>query len=290
MTKKNLSVKDALFYIKKELKQYYPEREISGLISIIFEYLLNYTKTDIHLNYDTKISEYTFLKIEDIVRQLKKYNPIQYITGKTSFFDLELFVEEGVFIPRPETEELVSWILNETPCNSLTILDVGTGSGCIAIALARNLPKANIHAFDLSEEAINIAKRNAKHNNVNVSFFKSDIFNPGLPGSVKYDIIVSNPPYILENEKKMMHKNVLDFEPQEALFVPETDPLKYYRAIVNQSKTIIRDGGKLYLEINEKQGPNICKLLEENSYNFIETKKDINGKTRMARAYYNKKP
>lgn len=286
MAREDRTVKDAILFIKSQLKNFYPDREVSCFVTIIFEFLLNYTKTDIHLNHNTKISEPTFLQIADIVSQLKNYRPVQYITGKTWFFNFELTVSEGVLIPRPETEELVSWILEDAEKKNITILDIGTGSGCIAIAIAGNLPDATVHAFDSSDKCITTARKNARLNNIKAVFFKDDIFNPENTGGFKYDIIVSNPPYVTEREKASIEKNVLDFEPHNALFVPDNDPLKFYRAIAGFSKSNLVNGGKLYYEINENKSYEVCTMLENMGFRTVESKKDINGKPRMVRAIY----
>ncbi len=286
MVKEFRTLKDTILFIKSQLKNFYPEREVSCFTTIIIEFLLNYTKTDIHLNYNTKISECTFLKVADIVSQLKNYRPIQYITGRTQFYDFILTVSEGVLIPRPETEELVGWVLEDAEINNLRILDIGTGSGCIAIAIAGNLPNSTVHAFDYSEKCIVTARKNARINSVKVEFFKDDILNPANMEDFKYDIIVCNPPYVTEGEKALMTKNVLDFEPHNALFVPDNDPMKFYRAVAGLSKSHLINGGRLYFEINENKSYEVCNLLENMGFRSVESKKDINGKPRMVRANY----
>ncbi len=286
MANQESTVKGAVSFIKSQLNNFYPEREISCFTNVIFEFLLNYTKTDIHLNYNTKLSEAELLRIDDIVAQLKEYRPVQYITGETEFYGYKLKVKEGILIPRPETEELVKWILEETANSNLNILDIGTGSGCIAIALAGKLPDATVRAFDISEETMVTARENGKINGVKVFFYRDNIFAPEHSGNIKYDIIVSNPPYVTEAEKSSMDKNVLNYEPHEALFVPDNNPLKYYTAIVDFSKFQLNKGSHLYFEVNENKCDEVCSLLRDSGYSHVEWRKDINGKPRMVRGSY----
>jgi len=216
-------------------------------------------------------------------RRLKTGEPVQYVIGETIFYDCIIKVNRGVLIPRPETEELVDLIVKENRGFTGTIIDVGTGSGCIAIALGVNLPLAKITGIDKSRCAIKTAIRNAELNNSPVSFSEADLFkiNPSQIGNT--DIIVSNPPYVRNSEKQLMHRNVLDFEPPRALFVPDDDPLKFYRAILDLAGNILKPGGSVWFEINEAMGGSVIELLKSYKFHGINIIKDINGKDRIAK-------
>lgn len=277
-------VYDAINLIKKELKDQYPVREIQGFTELIFEHLLNFSKTDILLHYDTKLSNSEVFQIKEIIKQLQSYKPVQYILGKACFYGLTLEVSPDVLIPRQETEELVKWVIDDTGTDSLKILDIGTGSGCIAIALALNLPFSSIMATDISEKAIYQAEKNARDAGADVKFFDEDIFAPVFVKSGKYDIIVSNPPYVTESEKQLIEKNVLNYEPLSALFVPYNQPLIYYEAITALGKEVLNPKGKLFFEINENKAEEIEWLLKRHMFTNVELRKDINGKYRIAKA------
>ena len=229
-------------------------------------------------------------RIESILKRLKTGEPVQYILGHTEFFGLPFNVNPSVLIPRPETEELVEWILDSwrlavggwhKPYN---ILDIGTGSGCIAISLKKNL-NAEVSAIDISAGALNTAKENAELNDVEVNFILADILNlKSEIGSSKFEIIVSNPPYVTLEDKKQMHINVNDFEPHNALFVPQEDPLIFYKAIADFAAKRLENGGLLFFEINENYGEEIIELLNGKQFNNIELRKDMSGKYRMAKA------
>lgn len=270
--------------LRDELRQQYPPEEIQAFTELIFEKLLNFTKTDILLNRDTKLSNSVYFQIKDIIDQLRFHKPIQYILGQAWFYGLKLRVTPEVLIPRQETEELVKWIIDDTKDIPVSILDIGTGSGCIAIALALNIPMATVTATDISEKAIAVASENSAEAGAGIDFVVEDIFNPGIAKSEKFDIIVSNPPYVTESEKRLIDKNVLHFEPVEALFVPDMQALKYYMAIASYARETLKPGGKLYFEINENKAALVEELLTRLMYTGIEVKKDINGKFRMVRA------
>lgn len=213
---------------------------------------------------------------------LKQGKPIQYILGTASFLDLTLTVNEHVLIPRSETEELVRWIIkdNQKSTSNIKIVDIGTGSGCIAIALAKYLPLAKVTAIDISKKALTVAKQNAKRNEVVVLFKKADVRTMAL-SEENYDIIVSNPPYVLEREKASMQDHVKNSEPSLALFVPDTQPLLYYEYLAKVAQKALKEGGVLYLEINELFGKEIRELLEEHSFTNIEIRQDLHGKERF---------
>lgn len=258
----------------------YDEKEVNQFVYLLFEHLLNYSKIDIHLNQNEIIHDNTFQQVISVVEELKKYKPFQYVLGKTFFYDLPFMVNENVLIPRQETEELVKWILDDQKEKPVHVLDIGTGSGCIAIALAKFLKASTIYSGDISKEALEVAKQNAKINQADVNFFEFDVFNPpDLKRS--FDIIVSNPPYVCGSEKTLMSKNVLEYEPELALFVSDEDPLIFYKAIAKYGLLILKEEGRIYFEINENFGDAMVELLITFGYKDIELRKDINGKQRM---------
>ncbi len=270
--------------ITDKLSPYYPQGEIRGFINLIFEHLFGLSIIKIHLyqhdqNPDAKLSE-----IEEIIERLINYEPIQYILGETEFYGLKFKVNSAVLIPRPETEELVDWILQDSPGKNSTVLDIGTGSGCIAIALAKNRPDLHVEGWDISEEALEVARQNAETNNVNVSFLKVDILNQNIISEDKtYELIVSNPPYVTPSEKSSLLKNVIDHEPHTALFVPKNDPLIFYNEIADFGIKFLNQEGQLYFEINENLGNEVQSLLKSKRFANIVLRRDINGKDRMIR-------
>lgn len=268
--------------IRKELSGLYPPEEIESFIRIIFRKLKQYTLTDFVLKQDEVLAEKEKDQIKQIAARLKNREPIQYVLGETEFYGLPFRVKPGVLIPRPETEELVDWVLKSRKTESLRILDVGTGSGCIPISLKKHWPKAHIMACDISEEALEVARMNAGLNQTEIAFFHLNILNPLLPDSFpKIDILISNPPYVTESEKAAMNDNVLKYEPARALFVPDHDPLLFYRALAIFGKNYLSHGGQLFLEINEAFGDECRDLLKENGFSYIRLKKDLQGKNRM---------
>ncbi|MBE9467549.1 MAG: peptide chain release factor N(5)-glutamine methyltransferase [Bacteroidetes bacterium] len=283
---KNLN--DALIYIKTELKSIYNNHEIQSFTNIIFQHLINFSKIDIIIKTDTELTNHTKIQIIKIVEQLKKHKPIQYIIGETEFYELKFRISPEVLIPRPETEELVKWIIDDTVTKqNIDILDIGTGSGCIAIALAKNILNSRINAVDKYEGALAIAKKNAQLNNANISFINDDILSYNKTKySNKFDIIVSNPPYVRELEKKVMDKNVVDYEPHTALFVADNNALIFYDAIADFAIDNLKTNGKLYFEINEYLAKNLTDLLNNKGFENIIVKKDINDKNRMVRAEF----
>jgi release factor glutamine methyltransferase len=268
-------------YIEKELAGFYPDTEIEGFKRIIFDFVCGWGFTEQVLKKHEIVSPTDFDKIVTIVLRLKYYEPIQYILGETEFYGLKLKVTSSVLIPRPETEELVDWVVRSNLPEKCTILDVGTGSGCIAIAIKSQLKNAKVSGIDISGEAIEIARQNALENGLEVIFSSADIFDLKSVMKEKYDVIVSNPPYIRESEKVQMHSNVLNHEPEIALFVPDSDPLRFYIAIAGFAKNNLRENGRLFFEINENLGAEMTDLLVNFGFNQIEVKKDINGKNRM---------
>ncbi len=275
----------SLKYIRKELIGLYPGEEVESFIRIIFNHLKSYNSTDLILKKEEVLSENEKLKIEEIVDRLQHNEPIQYILGETEFFGLPFKVNPDVLIPRPETEELVDWILKSNLPTSPSIIDVGTGSGCIPITLKKNLPEAKVFACDISKKSLETAQSNARINKVSVKFLELDILNPQASGSFpKLDVIVSNPPYVTISEKKLMANNVLDYEPDTALYVEDDDPLKFYKALLIFANSYLKVGGFMFWEINETFGKECVNLLNENGYSNVELRKDLSGKNRMIKA------
>lgn len=276
----------ALEHIKSELQGLYPTTEIKSFSYLIVEKLTGFSRTEVIVNKNTHFSEEQHHVIESFIEKLKKNIPIQYILGETEFYGLMFNVNESVLIPRPETEELVDWICTENDKKvAYQILDIGTGSGCIPICLKHEFPTATVSAFDISEEALVTAHTNAERSKVEIYFSKVDILNAPLFDK-KWDIIVSNPPYVLDNEKAEILPNVLDNEPHLALFVPDNDPLLFYRKIAEFAQIQLNKSGKLYFEINRQYGQATVDLLSGMGFTNIELRKDISGNDRMVKAVY----
>lgn len=265
------------------LVELYPKEEIQSFFNILSQEYFGLSRLEIALNPEIEISKEASVKLNKALKRLRDNEPIQYIIGNTEFYGLTFLVNKHSLIPRPETEELVEWILKEfadKKSNFQNILDIGTGSGCIAISLAKNLPKAQVSALDFSEGALEIAVRNAALNEVEINFFHKDILEAkDLPNP--YDIIVSNPPYVRELEKQEMQQNVLNYEPSSALFVSNKDPLIFYRTIASLAKKYLKPKGMLFFEINEFLAQEMIELLTSEGFQDIEVKKDIYGKNRM---------
>lgn len=276
-----LSFKQKLY---STLKSHYPATEIDSFFRLILEDVLQLSKIDFALAPQQKIVADKILVVENIIKGLKNKQPIQYLIGFTEFMNLKLEVNKNVLIPRPETEELIYWIVEDTNTQPvLDVLDIGTGTGCIPIALAKSLNKANVSSIDVSEKAIETATRNAKSNHASVNFIDQDILNTqNLPQ--QYDIIVSNPPYVRNLEKIEIQKNVLDYEPHLALFVTDDDPLLFYRKIAQLALTALKPKGVLYFEINQYLGTETVSLLKQIGFKNSILKKDIFGNDRMIKA------
>ena len=270
-------------FIKSELKDLYSPDEISSLTRLILEKEFAIPFADILACKFNHLSDAEMQKLTEIVGKLKNSEPIQYILGETDFFGLAFYVNGSVLIPRPETEELVQWVLESAENKPIKILDIGTGSGCIAVTLAKKLPSAEVHAWDISEDALEVARKNAERNGVKVIFSKRDMLREPVSDE-KFDIIVSNPPYVTEVEKTEMQENVLNFEPHLALFVPDDNALVLYEKIANFALTNLNNGGQLFFEINRAKGADIARLLEEKGFKNIELRKDISGNERMVMA------
>ena len=276
-----MQLKSLKFFFQNGLLGYYPKEEINTFFYRICEQHLDYKRIDVSLKSETLISPKTFEYFESIISRLLTYEPIQYILGTTSFFGLEFKVGSNVLIPRPETEELVAWILKQTDSSqSLKILDIGTGSGCIAISLAKHLPNAEIYALDVSPKALETAEYNAQQNAVKLNMIKANVLD-WKPTDLSFDLIVSNPPYVREIEKERMAPNVLEHEPHLALFVENDNPLVFYRAIVELGKQTLKKQGQLYFEINEYLGKETQALFSSDTFEDVQLKSDIFGKHRM---------
>ncbi len=273
--------------IQEELRDLYPEAEISALTNLILKTIIKDLKLHQIHEGATEITGENYAAISQIVCELKKGKPIQYIIGHTIFYNCTIEVNSATLIPRQETEELVDLIIRENPDFRGTITDIGTGSGCIAIALAANLPGASVTATDISAEALETARRNALINRVNITFLEDDILEKADKQGISADIIVSNPPYIRHSEKKYMHRNVLEYEPAGALFVDDSDPLKYYRAILTRAEKWLASQGKIYFEINEALGCEMSELMNLSGYSEIIVMKDLNGKDRIVKGRKN---
>ncbi|MBT6699456.1 MAG: peptide chain release factor N(5)-glutamine methyltransferase [Flavobacteriales bacterium] len=274
-------VSDILPYFLNELLDFYPENELKSIMYISIDFHLGLTKSGTILQSERVLKDDEISVFINIVDRLKNMEPIQYILSETKFYGLSFYTKKGILIPRPETEELVDWILKDNQGSEKKYLDIGTGSGCIIISLAKNL-KGTFDAIDISEKSIRISEENSIKNKVNINLKKTDILCSELKG--EWDVIVSNPPYVLRSEKEVMNKNVLNWEPETALFVEDTDPLLFYEEISKKALTVLRKNGYLYFEINENFGNETIKLLEEIGFVNIELKKDINGKDRMIKA------
>lgn len=278
---------ETIAYIKASLKELYPPSEISGMVRLIMERVCHIPPYRFLSGGDTVLPDNEKERIREITEHLKRMEPIQYIIGIADFYSLEFEVNPAVLIPRPETEELVEHIIRDNGNKAITILDIGTGSGCIAITLAKHLSQARVSAADISHEALSTTRRNAGRNGTDISFFQTDILRTeqaetDIPGM--FDIIVSNPPYIKEEEKKDMERNVLEYEPHLALFVPDEDPLLFYRAIACFGKKKLNAGGHLYFEINARCGAETAGMLHDEGYKKIELIKDLSGKDRILKA------
>jgi release factor glutamine methyltransferase len=279
-----MQLKSLQNFFQNGLIGYYPKEEINAFFYRICEQHLNYKRIDVSLKSETLITPETFEYFETLISRLLTYEPIQYILGTTSFFGLEFKVDTNVLIPRPETEELVAWILKEADSSQpLKILDIGTGSGCIAVSLAKHFPNADVYALDVSPAALEMAQYNAQQNGVQLNGIQANVLE-WENTELQFDIIVSNPPYVRESEKERMAPNVLEHEPHLALFVENNNPLVFYQAIVALSKQALKKQGLLYFEINEYLGQETKALFSSDDFENVQLKTDIFGKNRMMRA------
>ena len=271
--------------IREGLSSHYPTGEVTALTRIIATELLGFSQTTFFLKDDVTLAAEQESLLCNAIERLKKHEPIEYILGYSDFCDLRFKVTPATLIPRPETSELVEWVASEATGKE-NILDIGTGSGCIAISLAHKLPQSKTTAWDISPDALAVAAENSKANNCNVAFEQVDIL-AYEPVGEQFDIIVSNPPYIKEVEKELMHANVLDWEPHTALFVPNSDPLLFYRIIAKKGLKMLEPGGRLYFEINRAHGNETSDMLASLGYTDIKLRKDFADNDRMIRAVKN---
>ena len=269
----------------------YGDSEAKAIARMVYDVRFGLSLSDICIGKDTQLSANSQAELKGIAERLLEQEPVQYVLGQADFCGRTFRVNKHVLIPRPETGELCHWIVSQGDCslmNATNILDIGTGSGCIAITLAAEIRKAKVTAWDISENALEVARENARRLNVNVTFEQVDVLhipsNSYQQTSKVFDVIVSNPPYIINKERASMEANVLNYEPHTALFVPDDDPLLFYRAITSYGQNALRQGGWLYFEINPLYAQNMIELLSSMSYHDIETRYDEYGKQRMIRA------
>jgi len=273
-------------FIKDKLKKIYTEREVKTITNALFEKHLKLSPAGILLRYNDKIDDDLIYNIKADVAQINNKMPYQYVIGFTWFYGLKLTVNEWVLIPRPETEELVDWIVKDTaPTEKIDVIDIGTGSGCIALAIKAGLPNASLTGVDISNEALGIAKENAQANKLEVHFELFDVLNyvPDKQHAL-FDIVVSNPPYIPFTEKAGMEKIVAEYEPGLALFSPNENALIFYESICRYARQYLKKDGWLYFEIHENYASGVCEILHKFGFDSIEVKKDLQGKDRMVKA------
>lgn len=277
-------LKEYKIQFSKELSKVYDEHEIDSFFYILLEAFHQMKRVDLAINQNMELDAMQLLQWETVLSQLKEQKPIQYILGETEFFGLPFYVNENTLIPRPETEELVDWIIQQLTVKSqkskVKILDIGTGTGCIAISLAKNLPNADVFALDVSGKALEVATKNAKRNNVNITFLNQSILETD-DLEQQFDIIVSNPPYVRNLEKQEIKKNVLDFEPHLALFVEDDDALLFYRKITQLAQKNLSESGMLFFEINQYLSNQMFEMIKTFNFTDIQLRKDLYGNDRM---------
>ena len=282
---KNRAIRSVFTDFLTKIEGVYSNQELESIAYLVFEKILKVQKIDIISNIAFDLDEENEKILDSIVQRINQHEPIQYILGEVDFYSCKLKVNSSVLIPRPETEELVDLILKENKTKShQTIVDLCTGSGCIAIPLAKHLIPSHVHAIDISKSALEVASENAKQNGVHVDFQIMDILKVNQLPITNIDIIVSNPPYVTEGEKKYMQKNVLDYEPAIAIFVPNEDPLLFYKKVIQLAEMSLSSGGKLYMEINEWFGEEIKNLFVGKGFHSIEIIVDLNNKDRFVKA------
>ena len=275
-----MKLKEAIEQLRSGLVGVAEPQEVQAMIRVICEDVFNYDPVDVALRQESELPEFAEERVADIIARLRRHEPLQYVVGSALFHGHKLKVTPAVLIPRPETEQLVDLIIDENTGSDLRVLDMGTGSGCIAISLARALKFAQVDALDVSRDALAVARENAANLKVKVRFFESDMLAP--QPAAPYDIIVSNPPYICWSEREAMERNVKDYEPGQALFVPDNDPLLFYKAIARYACESLEKGGRLYLEINQRFGAEVKRLLEDNGFDEVRILDDSFGKPRFA--------
>ena len=278
-----MTTREAIQHLRDKLGTLYDHREVEGITRVIMEDVLQWKPVDIVMRENDQLPSFFPARLDEIISRLLRHEPLQYILGKARFHGHEFTVTPAVLIPRPETEQLVDMIVDQNQESDLQVLDIGTGSGCIAISLARALKFAQVTAIDISTDALAIAQHNAETLRTRVHFVVQDILTCRAP-SEAWNIIVSNPPYITESEKMAMEPNVLNYEPAGALFVPDNDPILYYRAIASYSARALKNGGRLYLEINRAMTQQVSDTLRQAGLRNIMVYNDFNGNNRFVTA------
>ena len=287
-------------FTRDKLIAIYDEREAANIAAMVLENITGLSRIDRLTKKEDTLSLNQLNELNQQIQRLSQYEPIQYVLNQAWFYGMELYVDKDVLIPRPETEELVDWIIKDVKAERkdvferrpaeadettmLKILDVGTGSGCIALALKKEMPKAEVWACDVSDRALNVARRNGSHLDIRIDFVGLDFLNiPEQKQLPTVDIIVSNPPYVPLNDKEQMNPNVIQYEPHTALFVPNNNPLVFYDAIAQFGKHRLYKGGRIYMEIHEELGEDVIALFKGEGYNNIELRSDMQKKNRMVR-------
>lgn len=283
-----MTIAQAYFDFTEKLKTIYEDREAENIADWVFENVTGLKRWERRENKNGELKDFDLKRVEKYLEELLEHKPVQYVLNEAWFYKMKFFVNENVLIPRPETEELIEWIVNdfkkEKISKPIKIIDIGTGSGCIAIALKKESANSNITAIDVSENALFVAKRNAEDLDTEINFLQIDFLNENARKQLQfYDTIVSNPPYIPISEKEILSKNVTDFEPGIALFVENHDPYIFYKKIAEFSKTHLKQNGKIYVEVHEEYAKEVKSIFENEGY-FAEIKKDIYGKERMVKA------
>lgn len=297
MPAQKYTIKDQFNFIRTEIINYYPAEEVTSMIFLILQELLGYSRAEILAKTEEAVPPEKVSQIRDIIKQLKAYKPIQYIFGRTEFYGMPFYVNEDVLIPRPETEELTDWIIREHGTEAIDILDVGTGSGCIAVALARHIPGSRVYAVDISSGALKTAMENARLNHASIQVLQMDMAHPpenilnhvlppgdGSNAAARFDLIVSNPPYIPEGNMENLPDNIVNYEPHLALFVKNDDPLLFYKYLIQFSDAFLAQQGRIYVELHESHASDLKSLFEKHRYQQVELKEDINQKPRMLKA------
>jgi len=281
-----MTTQEATYFILDKLRTIYPESEASQITDWVMEHLTGSKKTERMLYKNSPITSAEETLLKQYSERLLQHEPVQYVLNEAWFYGLKFYVDKNVLIPRPETEDMVDWIIRNLkfPFSDLKILDIGTGSGCIAIALKRKLRKAEVWACDVSKEALNVAKQNSSNLQAEINFVELDFLNEAERNQLpSFDIIVSNPPYVPVKDKTTINKNVLDFEPHTALFVPDDNALLFYSAIADFARSHLNPNGAVYCEIHENLGKEVTNLFTQKSFT-TELKKDMQGKERMIKA------
>ena len=284
MKVKSNKISDMYLFYHEQLQDIYSKDEINELLYISFSHVLNFSREDMQLRKDEFLNQSDLIIVYDIAKDLATKKPIQYVLNEAWFYGEKYFVNENVLIPRPETEELVELICNENKLTALTLLDIGTGSGCIPISIKKKKSNWNVHAIDVSKTALEVARKNSADLKTAISFYEIDMLKTQSIENLMFDIIVSNPPYIAKNEAHTMNDNVLEFEPHLALFVENNDPLLFYKVIADFAQANLNQGGKLYFEINQRLGKEVIELLERKCFSNVLLHKDLSGNDRMVSA------